>query len=453
MGGALFRVSELNATSRFFRGKSLVKRRAPNLTEAPSFTTLRILMGSIRIRILLLCAVACVFFPERSPAPVVFKPNEKKIHYHAPGEEEISGNADEMFAQAEAAEKDGDRGRAIKIYKKMVKRHPHSNHAAEATFRAGRLTEQEGDLIKAAGIYRGLMESYPQTPHFAEAIESQFRIGEALLAQKKKKVLGVPVSSTMDDAIEIFAAIVRSAPYGRYTARAQFDIGRAREYQGSADLAIEAYQAVVEKFPNDPLAVDAQYQMGYIWFTAARAGTYDPDAAEHARVAFQDFLFRFPKSEKAPQARENIALLENRLTKGSLQIAEFYDKQKHYRAAVLYYNEVIRQQPGSSESQIAKKRIDQLRAQVGDLALQPAANFAEKNTKKKEIAKASNGEAPPEQHAPVPPELRGGGGDLAPLPTDSDSLPPPPAADPLAMPGSPLTSPEPSPTPEATATP
>ena len=114
---------------------------------------------------------------------------------------------------------------------------------------------------------------------------------------------------------------------------------------------------------------------------------------------------------------------------------------------------MIRQQPGSSESQIAKKRIDQLRAQVGDIALQPAANFADKNKKKKEIAKASNGEAPAEQHAPVPPELRGGGGDLAPLPTDSDSRPPPPAADPLAMPWSPLTSPEPSPTPEATATP
>ena len=91
---------------------------------------------------------------------------------------------------------------------------------------------------------------------------------------------------------------------GVYTARAQFDIGRAREKQGSPDLAIDAYQAVVEKFPNDPLAVDAQYQIGYIWFSATRAGTYDPDAAERARVAFQDFLYRYPKSEKAPQARE-----------------------------------------------------------------------------------------------------------------------------------------------------
>ena len=31
-----------------------------------------------------------------------------------------------------------------------------------------------------------------------------------------------------------------------------------------------------------------------------------------ARTAFQDFLFRYPKSEKAPQAKENLAKL-NRL--------------------------------------------------------------------------------------------------------------------------------------------
>ena len=277
---------------------------------------------SYRLRFLLLLVAACMAFPERSPAPVVFRPSDK-VHYRAPGEEEISGTANEMFAQAEAAANNGDRGRAIKIYKRLVKRYPRSSVSAEATYRAAVLTEQEGNLIRAASIYRGLMETYPQTQHFQEAIEAQFRIGEALLAKKKRRILGVPMGSTLDDAVEIFAAIVRSAPYGRYTARAQFDIGRAREQEGSEDLAIDAYQAVVEKFPNDPLAVDAQYQIGYIWFSAARAGTYDPDAADKARTAFQDFLFRFPKSEKAAQAKENLAKLEHRQTKSSLGIAKY----------------------------------------------------------------------------------------------------------------------------------
>ena len=51
-----------------------------------------------------------------------------------------------------------------------------------------------------------------------------------------------------------------TAPYGRYTARAQFNIGMAREKQGANDAAIQAYQAVVDKFPNEPIAVDAQYK-------------------------------------------------------------------------------------------------------------------------------------------------------------------------------------------------
>ncbi len=410
---------------------------------------------SYRVRFLLLCLAACVAFPERSPAPVVFRPSEK-VKYRTPGEEEISGNADQLFNQADAAERSGEGGRAIKIYKRLVKRYPRSNHSPEATWRAGKLTEAQGDLLKAAAIYRGLMETYPQTLHFQEAIEAQFRIGEVYLNGKKKKMLGVPIGSSLDDAVEIFAAIVRSAPFGRYTARAQFDIGRAREKQGSPDLAIDAYQSVVEKFPNDPLAVDAQYQIGYIWFSATRAGTYDPDAADRARIAFQDFLFRFPKSEKAPQARENIALLEHRLTKGSFAIAKFYDKAKNYRAAVLYYNEVIRQQPGSSESELAKKRIDQLRSKLGDAALQPAATLAEQNAKnnpKKAVAKTPPATSPgSEQRPPAPPELRGSGRDLAPLPVDSDSLPPPAAAGGSALPDfSPAT--EPSATPEATATP
>src|SRR5262249_10809322 len=200
------------------------------------------------------------------------------------GQEEIIGNANQMFAQAEQAANQGQRKRAIKIYKKLVKKYPRSSVSPEATYRAAVLTEQEGDHLKAAAIYRGLMETYPQTQHFQDAIEAQFRIGEMYLNGKKRKILGVPVGTSLDDAVELFAAMVRSGPWGRYTARAQFNIGRAREKEGSPDLAIDAYQSVVEKFPNDPLAVDAQYQIGYIWYSAARRGTYDPDAAAKAKT-------------------------------------------------------------------------------------------------------------------------------------------------------------------------
>src|SRR5262249_49359176 len=90
-------------------------------------------------------------------------------------------------------------------------------------------------------------------------------------------------------------------------------------------------------------------------------------------------------------------------------------------AAVIYYNEVIRQQPGSEESNQAKKRIDQLRAKFGDAALQPAIPVSA-NAKKKP-------EAQGDRTAGSGPARPGAPNNEAPLPaSDGDNSLPPPAS-------------------------
>jgi outer membrane protein assembly factor BamD len=318
--------------------------------------------------------------------------------------------------------------------------------AAGAAYRYAQLEEKTGDHLNAAGAYRVVVENYPRSPNFNEAIEAQFRIGEMYLGGKKLKILGIPVKSSMEKAIEIFAAIVRTAPYGRYTARAQFNIGLANEKQSNPEAAVLAYQSVVEKFPEDPVAADAQYQIGYLWFTAARKGTKDAKAAVNAKTGFQDFLFRYPKSEKAAQARDNLARLEGKQTVDALKIAKFYDKQKNYRAAVIYYNDVIRQQPGSPAGDEAKKRVEELRARVGDAALQaPALTAATaKKPGKRTIA------AGPSSDSDGGPAMRTSPDDVAPLPPPEfdESLPPPASLTPDTT-----TAPDVPATPDASPTP
>jgi len=385
-----------------------------------------------------------LFFIRSADAAVVFRPGEK-AKYVAPGEEELNGNAAELFEIGQKAEKEGNPKRAIRAYRQLVRKYSRDALAAGAAFRGAVLYEQIHEYLEAAGTYRTVVINYPTSPHFNEAIEGQFRIGEMYLAGRKLKVLGIPFATSMDRAVDIFAAVIRTAPYGKYTARAQFDIGLAREKQGANDAALQAYAAVVEKFPNDPVAADAQYQIGYIWFMAARGGTKDLAATNSARTAFQDFLFRYPNSEKAAQARANLQQLEHKATSSSFDVARYYDKQKAYRAAVIYYNEVIRQQPGSVESDKAKKRIDQLRAKLGDKVLQPLQEQeAEKKkaTDQEKAKSAGQSKSAPDSAPLLPPDL-------------DSSLPPPPssAADtilPAASSSEPASSatPEPSSTPE-----
>src|SRR5947209_2641046 len=335
----------------------------------------------LRVLPLLVAFVCCAF--SMADSAVVFRPGEK-AKYVPPGEEELSGDAAELFDIGQKAEKDDNPKRAIRAYRQLVRKYPKDALAGGSAFRAAVLLEKSNDFLEAATAYRVVVVNYPTSPHFNEAIQGQFRIGEMYLAGKKLKLLGIPLATSMDRAVDIFASIIRTAPYGRLTARAQFDIGLAREKQGANDAAIQAYQAVIDKSPNDPSAADAQYQIGYIWLTAAKGGTRDIAATNGARTAFQDYLFRYPNSEKAAQARANLQLLEHKSTNSSYDVARFYDKQKAYRAAVIYYNEVIRQQPGSAESEKAKRRIEELRAKVGDKVLQSA------DEKKNEPAKTAD---------------------------------------------------------------
>lgn len=407
------------------------------------------------IRVALLCTAATLIFSESVAASVVFQPG-KKAKFVAPGEEQVSDTALELYNTAQSAEKEGNLKRAIRAYADIVRRHPKDALAPSALYRGAQLQEQVHDYFAAADSYRLLVEKYPGSAHFDEAIEAQFRIGEMYLTGKKKKVLGVvSYGNSLDRAVTIFANVVRTAPYGKYTARAQFNIGRAREKQNVPEMAVEAYQAVITKFPNEPVAADAQYQIGYIWLMAAQKGTTDAAATNNAKTAFQDFLLHYPHSEKAAQARANLDLLEHKATTSSYEVAKFYDKQKYYRAAVIYYNEVIRQQPGSTESNLAKKRIDQLRAKVGEAALQASLAPAQAGKKK--------GEAHGERTAGTGSAKPGVANNEAPLPApDSDASLPPPASlapdittapDHLFGPSSTSTSSDVSSTPAASASP
>jgi outer membrane protein assembly factor BamD len=396
------------------------------------------------LRLLIFPALIWCASPAPARASVIFKPGEKAT-YHAPGDEEMSGTARELFSKAQEAEKNGNIGRAIKAYRMLVRKHPKDTLAPGSLYRMAQLQEQQKQFLKAAQSYNVLAEKFPKSERFDESIEALFRIGEMYLAGKKVKILGIPFKASMEEAAQIFTSIVRNAPYGRYTARATFDLGRAREKQGASEAALAAYQSVVEKFPTDPLAVDAQYQIGYIWTNAMKSGTYDPAAAAKAKVGFQDFLYRYPNSEKAAQAKENMKTLETQQASTAFEIARYYDKQKSYRAAAIYYNDVIRQQPGSREGDRAKKRISELRAKLGDAALQPpGVTAAAANKKNKKIL------TPPSRS-------ESSGHDEAPLPApDVDVSLPPPASllpDTTTAPPSTTTDTVPPPAPETTPEP
>ena len=312
--------------------------------------------------------LGCVALPHRSPAPLVIRPDEG-VSYEAPGGADSIPNqkdAQSQFDFALDAEKRDKIGLAISGYRKTVKRFPKSTVAAAAQYKVGALYEKQKNYQGAAEAYERLVLNYPHSSDFNAALEGEYRIGTMYLDGLRTQVLGVKLLPSRQRAVACFTVITHNAPFSRFAPLAQFGIGQGFMYATDYAAAIRAFQVVVDKYPTDPIAADALYEIGFANMTITRAGSYDPAATQNAREAFEDFLAAYPNHEKSAQAKENLANLGNAQSGGSLKIADYYYKQKLYRAAVVYYNDVIRQQPNSPDGQKAKTKLDQIRTKYGE---------------------------------------------------------------------------------------
>jgi outer membrane protein assembly factor BamD len=250
----------------------------------------------------------------------------------------------------------------------------------------------------------------------------------------------------------MYTSVLASAPYARFAPSVQFKLGQAYENQKEYEKAIAAYQIVLDRYPDSNMAADALYQIGYVQLTEAEGRSQDLSAAIDAKNTFEEFLFAFPKSEKAAQARENLDIMSGREAFDLLSIAKFYDRSNDYRAAVVYYSDVVRRQPGTPDADLASARIEEIRSTVGEDELRAGSDRAETGMRaamrrrlqnQVQTSSLSNYAGPPvstlrpPEELPAPrPQLRtsardvrpqgGGSGGAAPAPADlpAPDLPP-----------------------------
>ena len=245
---------------------------------------------------------------------------------------------------------------ALKIYQDFAKDNPDDFRKNEAQYKVGEMLEHLARYWDAFEAYKKLVEESSANQYWDLAIERMFAIGNVFLAGQPQMLWKIPMPADMNKVVKIYETIIRVAPFGPYAPLATFSCGLAREKQKKWPEAVKFYEEVLDKYPKNDLIDDAQYQIGFVWMKAAREPQYDQTAAQKGIEAFQDYIVRFKRSDKTEQAAENIEMLKQRLSGGSLSVARFYDKTGNYPAALVYYNEVLSQTPDSPQGQEARQR-------------------------------------------------------------------------------------------------
>lgn len=242
-----------------------------------------------------------------------------------------------------------DHKRAIAELRKLLKHYPRAKEAAEAQYYIALIQQEEGDLFAAFKSYQQIIEKYPFSERSGIVIKQQYEIGNALLEGKVKRNAFVKAVVGGDyDVVEVFRTVIKNAPYGEFAAPSQYKIGLYLLEKGMYQESRDEFEKTMNDYPDSEWAKAAKFQIALADSKRSSKAQYDQKVTASALNEFKDFLKKFPDADLSDQAKEHIDSLRSKEAESQYHIAEFYEKQKKYDAAKLYYNQIATQYSNTS---------------------------------------------------------------------------------------------------------
>jgi outer membrane protein assembly factor BamD len=322
---------------------------------------------------LLLLSTFLVLIPFRSPAPLIYTPGEGWTYESVGGEGKWRRTRakDQLIIAQDAFDKK-DYGVALKAAKRTVQAWPLSDYAPQAQYLVGRCYEQKGMDERAFREYQKLLEKYPKAINYDDVLNRQYEIANRFLAGEWFRLWGyIPFFPSMDKTADLYQKIVKNGPYSEVAPQAQMKIAEAREKQEDYAAAVKAYELAADRYNDRPkIASEALYRQAVAYDQQAATAEYDQNTAAQAIATFVDFITLFPNDPRVPEAQRMIFELKTEQARGNFEIAKYYEKEKKWVAAKIYYNEVVNlmlNEPNSPFAMEAREKLDALNKR-----LQPA---------------------------------------------------------------------------------
>jgi len=245
---------------------------------------------------------------------------------------------------------------AKREFKKLLKAYPKSFEASESQYYLGLIEEAEGNLYEAYEAYQKVIDKYPFSERIQQIIEREYKIAEMFMAGEKRKAWGI-ILPVENPAIEILTKVIENSTYGPLAPKAQYRLGLVLKELGRFYEAEEAFNKVISNYPESGWVSAAKYQIASCRASVSKGSDYDQGATKGAKEKFEEFVKEHPDSVLSPDAQKNIEQLKVKEAEASYNVGRFYEKQKAYEAAKVYYSDAINNCPNSIWAAKALERL------------------------------------------------------------------------------------------------
>ncbi len=136
-----------------------------------------------------------------------------------------------------------------------------------------------------------------------------------------------------EDALKAFQKIKEQYPYSKYAPLAELKIGDAHFHEKQYSEAALAYEEFSRLHPRNEVIPYVLYQIGMCRFLSFSTIDRDQGETQQAIEAFQRVIQAFPDSEYAQKAKKQLLECQKRIVAHEYYVGEFYFKQKKYVSA------------------------------------------------------------------------------------------------------------------------
>lgn len=252
-------------------------------------------------------------------------------------------------------------GNAAAEFEKVVYFFPQSEDTADAYYFLGVSFFQLKEYDLANEAFSNYLKAPGQPIYFEDAVTYKFCIAEYFKAGEKRRLCKIrylpkwATARTM--ALTIYDEIVAAMPNHEMTALALYSKGELLQSMGEYRDSIEAYQALIRRFPKHELTPQSYLKIAQAYCQVSRYEMQNPDLIALAELSARKFREEFPRDERVEQAEGYVRQMREVYAKGLSDIGRFYERTDRPNSAAIYYQNAIDEFPNTRVADFCRQRL------------------------------------------------------------------------------------------------
>lgn len=236
--------------------------------------------------------------------------------------------------------------------------------AQEAYYYLGVAEYNLNELDIANDAFSDYLRTKNNPKYFQDAIQYKYDIAEKFANGGKKRMFGTKQlpkwASGRSLAIKIYDEVIAALPSNDLAARALYSKAQLhwdmREYREG----IDNFMMVIKRFPKHELAPESYIAISDLYVEQSQKEFQNPDILAFAEINQRRFKHDFPRDARLSKVEANVLQIKENYALGLYNTGQFYERKESPKAAIIYYQNAIKQFPETQTALRCKERLNVL---------------------------------------------------------------------------------------------